>query len=353
MSELNTDITARLSYPDGASDLPDGSNAVSAQWLHDFAHNIEAAIRLALAGREDKPPISDEAKRHGLNFCCGTQEQLSNEIASLRNVIQAGFNANCTEVKEAWNRRFPDEAKDLYSTAQPPVDVNAEREILLLAAERFDEDAEHHLSRGYDSTAEDRKARAHELRQMAIASLKQPTPPAGDMSDLISAARRVSQESHEQDVGGGDIGIVTCESIEALDKVLLKFPQDLGELTGAERNAIARAESSQAQEPDPIHEAQCLLDVPEEVFAAELVVSEYFRKSNIKGWRFGGCADRMFYADNATASCSGLSAQEQSEKLAKFFAENIPVLSCECGINRVPLSNGNCARCGRSGYAKL
>jgi hypothetical protein len=63
----------------------------------------EAAIEAALLA-----PISDEAKRVGLTFCCGKEERLVNEIASLRNVVQSGINANCEAVIEAWNRRFPD-----------------------------------------------------------------------------------------------------------------------------------------------------------------------------------------------------------------------------------------------------
>ena len=78
-------------------------------------HYANSAVNNAWTGwqaatRQAQPktvPISEDAKRLGLNFCCGIDEKRREEIDKLRNVIQSAFIANCAEAIVRWNQLFP------------------------------------------------------------------------------------------------------------------------------------------------------------------------------------------------------------------------------------------------------
>jgi len=67
-----------------------------------------------------REPISAQAQALGMPFCCGKDERQADEIAKLRNVVQAAMIAGSPEVFESWNYHFPDDRREVPRAAQRP-----------------------------------------------------------------------------------------------------------------------------------------------------------------------------------------------------------------------------------------
>ena len=78
----------------------------------------ERSMSFSYASAPIKPPVSEEARAVGMNFCCGKEEELVTEVSRLRNVIQCGMIDGKEGLISGWNRHFPDRQFSI-----PPVKV--------------------------------------------------------------------------------------------------------------------------------------------------------------------------------------------------------------------------------------
>ena len=85
--------------------------ATIADWPEALAFQVDMARAVI---RDTHEPQSAEATAAGLTFCCGKAEQMTNEIAALRNVVQRAMIAGCKEAFDAWNYYFPDKPMEPY-----------------------------------------------------------------------------------------------------------------------------------------------------------------------------------------------------------------------------------------------
>lgn len=85
--------------------------AILADWPEALAFQVDMARAVI---RETHEPQSAEATAAGLTFCCGKAEQMTSEIAALRNVVQRAMIAGCKEAFDAWNYYFPDKPMEPY-----------------------------------------------------------------------------------------------------------------------------------------------------------------------------------------------------------------------------------------------
>jgi len=137
-----------------------------------------------------REPISAQAQALGMPFCCGKDERQADEIAKLRNVVQAAMIAGSPEVFESWNYHFPDDRREVPRAAQRPA-APAPQDSREAFEAWFDGEYQELARIVGDGVAASIRNASRNAWQAALASRPVPPPISDDEAeDLIDAANR-------------------------------------------------------------------------------------------------------------------------------------------------------------------
>lgn len=157
-------------------------------WLAHSEVNAQAAKR---------DPISAQAQAIGIPFCCGKDERQTDEIAKLRNVVQAAMFVGIPKVFESWNYHFPDDKREVPQAAQrPQADAEWLAELRRLA-DLYGTACIHSLTSGSDEAVADEDVRLNAL--MAHAAQRPADINGLTATDVVSQNSGDMSSNAEQD----------------------------------------------------------------------------------------------------------------------------------------------------------